>query len=224
MNILKSRAIFPKRSALVVIVIVILSLLLVLFYQGVLRKIGQWIVVDEKPRSAEAVVVLCSGIEYYPRLMEAAELYNKGVINKIIINGNRKTDEIRALEARGYQPCCPWYEDSLRVLDVFSVPRDSVIPIAVEDAYDTVSEAKGVGEVVLSKGLKRIIITTSKYHTRRAQYIWKKLFRDRLTIFMVAAKQDPYEPDTWWKDGRQIRWLMAEYGAWIYLAWKNVIE
>lgn len=197
---------------------------LVLFHQSILRKIGHWVIIDEDHYSAEAVVVLCSGVEYYPRLMEAAELYNNGVVKKIVINGNRKTDEIRKLEAKGYQPCCNWYENSLRVLEVFRVPRERVTHISIEDAYDTISEAKGVGAVIINKGVHQIIITTSKYHTRRARFIWKELYKDRLIIAMVAAKQDPYDPDNWWKDGRQIRWLMAEYGAWVYLAWKNIIE
>ena len=185
---------------------------------------GHWTVINEEPHHSKAVVVLCSGVEYFPRLIEAAQLFNRGIVKKIIINGNRKTDEIRELEAGGYQPCCAWYEDSLRVLDVFNIPRSAVIPISMEDAYDTISEAKGVGEVVISRGIGQIILTTSKYHTRRALYIWKKLYKNKLKISMVAANKDPYDPDNWWKDGRQIRWLMAEYGAWIYLAWKNIME
>jgi hypothetical protein len=39
----------------------------------------------------------------------------------------------------------------------------------------------------------------------------------------VSAKTDPYDPGGWWKDGRQIRWLMTEYGAWIYYYWKNIL-
>ena len=215
---------FSRKSGYAFAIIVISFLFLFLFHKPVLRMIGHWIVINEEPHHSEAVVVLCSGVEYYPRLIEAAQLFNRGIVKKIIINGNRKTDEIRELEAKGYQPCCAWYEDSLRVLDVFNVPRSAIIPISMEDAYDTISEAKGVGEVVISRGIGQIILTTSKYHTRRALYIWKKLYKNKLKISMVAANKDPYDPDNWWKDGRQIRWLMAEYGAWIYLAWKNIME
>ena len=45
---------------------------------------------------------------------------------------------------------------------------------------------------------------------------------NRLSIYMVAAASDPYDPDNWWKDGRQIRWLLAEYGAWIFYWWKEL--
>jgi len=96
-----------------------------------------------------------------------------------------------------------------------------VIIINAESAYDTVSEAKLVGEVLSEAGITSIILTTSKYHTRRARYIWKKLFPDRFTIRAVAARNDPFSPEAWWKEGRQVRWVLAEYGAWIYYFWKT---
>jgi hypothetical protein len=66
-------------------------------------------------------------------------------------------------------------------------------------------------------------VTTSKSHTRRAGFIWRNLFKNRLTVRVVAAANDPYDPAGWWKQGRQIRWALAEYGAWIYYWWKKVI-
>ncbi len=47
---------------------------------------------------ADAAVVLSTGIGYSPRLMQAAEIYNRGLVNYIVINGNRKTGFIRRLE------------------------------------------------------------------------------------------------------------------------------
>jgi hypothetical protein len=40
---------------------------------------------------------------------------------------------------------------------------------------------------------------------------------------MAAAEADPFDPDAWWREGRQIRWLMAEYGAWVFYLWKCFI-
>jgi uncharacterized SAM-binding protein YcdF (DUF218 family) len=187
------------------------------------RLMGDMIVIDDKAPSSDAVVVLNTGIEYYPRLIQAAALYRRGLAENIVINGNRKTDTIRGLEARGFQTCCPWYSDSVSILTMFGVPEDKIIPISIEDAYDTVSEAEEVGRELIKRKWTTVIITTSKYHTRRAKFIWQKKFINQLTIYMVSAKTDPYDPHNWWKDGRQIRWLLAEYGAWIYYWWKEII-
>ena len=210
------------RRSLVILIPLILVLLFILFSGAILRKMGGLVVVDEKPPYSDAVIVLKTGHEYYPRLIQAADIYQHGLARNVVINGNRKTDNLRKLEAKGFRRCCPWYADSVRILTMFGVPQDKIIWISAEDAYDTVSEADSVGKEMIRRNFTKAIITTSKYHTRRAKFIWKKMYENQLTVFMVSAKTDPYDPDNWWKDGRQIRWVLAEYGAWIFYWWKEI--
>ena len=188
------------------------------------RIMGDMIVADEKASPADAVVVLNTGIEYYPRLIQAADLYRQGLAANVVINGDRKTDTLRDLERKGFKTCCPWYADSVSILAMLGVPEDKIIRISNQDAYDTVSEADAVGRELIKRKWTAVIITTSKYHTRRAKFIWQKMYKNRITIFTVSAKTDPYDPDNWWKDGRQIRWVLAEYGAWLYYWWKEITE
>lgn len=202
-------------------VLLIVSALLYLFLGNILAAVGGFLVLEEKPEPSEAVVVLSTGIEYYPRLIEAAALFREGYAKKVVINGNRKTKTLRELERKGFTSCCLWYEDSLRILSLLGVPRDRVVTVSAEDAYDTVSEAKAVGTELINAGINRIIITTSKYHTRRARYIWERSFPHQFSIRTVPARDDPYSSSGWWKEGRQIRWVLAEYGAWIYYHWKK---
>lgn len=194
------------------------------FSGSILSKVGQSLVLNEKPVYSDAVVVLCVGVEYYPRLIEASELFREGFARKVVINGNRKTDVLRSLEKKGFEKCCPWYENSLRILSMLGVPREKVVCISAEDAYDTVSEAEEVGKGLIGQGFTSVIITTSKFHSRRAHFIWTKMYKNQLSICSVSAKTDPYEPQGWWKEGRQIRWVMAEYGAWLYYWWKGMKE
>jgi len=211
-----------QRLFRITVAILIAATAVYLFSASILTAIGNFIVIDEKPVRSDAVVVLNSGVEYYPRLIEAASLYNRGFAQTVVINGNRKTDVLRELEDKGFEACCPWHENSVRILSLFGVPRSNVISISVEDAYDTISEAKILGEELLARGFKRIIITTSKYHTRRTDFIWNKIFKNQLSMQTVAAKKDPYDPNGWWREGRQIRWVLAEYGAWLYYNWKRM--
>lgn len=197
-------------------------MLIYIFWGVILCGLGRFLVLDEDPAPSDAVVVLNTGVEYYPRLLEASDLYRKGFVTKVVINGNRKTDILRSLEKKGFERCCTWYEDSLRILSLYGVSKNKVVCISAEDAYDTVTEAEAVGKELLKQGFTRIIITTSKYHTRRARYIWKKMYGEELSIRSVSAKTDPYDPHGWWKEGRQIRWVLAEYGAWVYYYWKSI--
>ncbi|MGD9158107.1 MAG: YdcF family protein [Desulfobacteraceae bacterium] len=185
---------------------------------------GEFLIHDDLPTKSEAAVILNTGVEYYPRLVEAASIYKKGLVKKIVINGNRKTDSLRELEAMGFKSCCPWYEDRMRILEMLGVPVYDVIPVSAEDAYDTVSEAEAVGREIVEKGYKKIILITSKYHTRRAVHIWKEMYKNNLDVASVSAKTDPFDPSSWWRDGRQVRWVLAEYGAWIFYYWQKITD
>jgi uncharacterized SAM-binding protein YcdF (DUF218 family) len=195
-------------------------ILLLIFSKQILITGGRWLVVSDTPTRSDAIVVLNTGVEIYPRLIQAASLHSDGFADKVIINGNRKTEVLRDLEEKGFQRCCVWYEDSIRILGLLGVPSDKIIPISAEDAYDTVSEAEIVGKQIVEKGFARIILATSKYHTRRARFIWKGMYEEKIEVYTVAAMSDIYNPQGWWREGKQIRWVLAEYGAWIYYYWK----
>ena len=202
-------------------VFIILLLFLIIFHRWFLSSLGDFLVYNQEFEQADVVVVLNTGAEIYPRLIEAADLYKQGKVKQIIINGNRKTDVLIELEKKGYRPAVPWYENRLRVFEVLGVPRNKVISISGEAAYDTVSEAQLVGQLLLQNKIQSIVVTTSKSHTKRAAFIWNDLYGEKLKIYSHSASSDPYQADAWWYDGRQIRWVMAEYGGWLFLYWKK---
>ena len=215
---------FPikKKTFYIALCILFFIILMYVLSNAILTVVGNFLIRDERPVKSDAIVVLNTGMDYYPRLIESADLFKKGLAGKIVLNGNRKTDELREIEEKGFVACCPWCENSLRILSIYGVPRNEVICISAEDAYDTVSEAELIGEEILKKGFTRVILTTSKSHTRRASFIWKRMYRDSLSLCIVSAKSDPYDPQGWWREGRQIRWVLAEYGAWIFYGWKSI--
>jgi uncharacterized SAM-binding protein YcdF (DUF218 family) len=193
-----------------------------LLHGWLLTGLGSWLVRDDPVGRSEAVVVLSTGIDYYPRLMEAARLVREGLATTAVINGNRKSPALRELEQMGYQPERPWYTESVRILEVLGVPNEQVLPISAENAYDTISEARKVGGTLVQLGFRSITLATSRYHTRRAGHIWEQQFGDQMEIRVVAASEDPFRADGWWRSGRQIRSLLAEYGAWGFLAYQSL--
>jgi uncharacterized SAM-binding protein YcdF (DUF218 family) len=46
-------------------------------------------------------------------------------------------------------------------------------------------------------GGKRVILITSKYHTRRVQTIWSKLVGD---YPHAIVRYTSYDPDRWWRN------------------------
>lgn len=214
-----------KQKIFTVPILLLCVLIGAFFLSGsVFKYMGEFLINDDTPVKSDAAIVLNTGVEYYPRLVEAASIYKRGLAEKIVINGNRKTDSLRELEAMGFNSCCSWYEDRVRILEMLGVPGYDVIPVSAEDAYDTVSEAEAMNSKIAEQGYERIILITSKFHTRRAAHIWKKMYKDELDITSVSAKTDPFDPSSWWRDGRQIRWVLAEYGAWIFYYWQKIVD
>ena len=189
---------------------------LVVIHGKILTGIGSFLVVEDIPQKAEAAVVLNGGVDIYPRLIEAADLYRKVKVDTVVINGNRKTDTLRQLESSGYEPPSKWYAKIISVLNHQKVPKDHIVAISAEDAYDTISEARIVGAILINNGMSNVIITTSKFHSRRARHIWSKMYKGKLKVYIAPAKNDPFNPEAWWKSGRQVRWVLSEYGAWTY--------
>jgi uncharacterized SAM-binding protein YcdF (DUF218 family) len=194
-------------------------LLILLFLAGpwLMTRAGEFLVVDETPlESADAVVVLTTGVDYLPRLMQAAELYKQGLAKYIVVNGNRKTDIHRKLEKQGYVSPGNWYDSSIAILEFLGVKRTAILFVNAEDVFDTVSEAETVGPVLAQNNIRSIIVTTSKFHTRRSIAIWRHLYESKFDLQVMGASEDPFEVDGWWLHGRQIRQLLGEYGGWLY--------
>ena len=199
-----------------IFLVVLVIAFLVVLHEKILTGMGSILVVEDIPKKASAAVVLNTGVDIYPRLIEAANLYRKVKVDRVVINGNRKTDILRALESDGYEPPSKWHAEIISVLTHQKVPKDHIMAISAEDAYDTISEAKIVGAILINNGMSSVVITTSKFHSRRARHIWSKMYKGKLKVFVAPAKNDPFNPEAWWKNGRQIRWVLSEYGAWIY--------
>jgi len=202
----------------------LLLALMVVMHTKILTGIGSFLVVQDIPQKADAAVVLYTGVDIYPRLIEAADLYRKVKVEKVVINGNRKTDVLRQLESSGYVSPCKWYADEISALAHQGEARDHILAISSENAYDTISEAKIVGSTLMNNGMTNIIITTSKFHSRRAHHIWKNMYKGKLQIYIAPAATDPFDPGSWWKNSRQIRWLLSEYGAWVYYYWMKIFD
>lgn len=208
-----------RRKLLIIGAIVIV--LLYLSRAAWLGYLGRSLVVDEPEAKADVAVVLSTGVDYIPRLLQAATLYRHGRVSMVLINGNRKTDVIRKLEKKGFVPCCNTYENSLRILEMHGVPREKVWTVDAEDVFDTVSEAQTIKPFLARHEVKSMIITTSKFHTRRARYVWQKVMETEEGIYASAAQDDPFDPGGWWTQGRQVKQVMGEYGGLAYYLWKR---
>ncbi|UCG39465.1 MAG: YdcF family protein [bacterium] len=204
-----------KRNIAVVLAAA-LSGAVVLTFLGVTMAVGALVRADE-PARADAVVVLFHDTEIYLRMTEAARLYREGYVPKVVINGGRVHPVLKEMEAGGFSRDWRWEEEYRDYLRFLGVPLEDVIFIQVEDSFDSWGEATYLGERLRRLGMKDLIITTNKYHSRRAGYVWERLYGGVFGIRVVPVRSEPFSAWSWWREGRQFKWTLYELGSWIFL-------
>lgn len=172
---------------------------------------------SEAPVKADAVVVLFHDTEVYMRMTEAARLYREGFVEKVVINGGREHPILKTMGSQGFSRRWRWDEEYHSVLEFLGVPLEDVVFIQVKDSFDSKGEASYLGKQLLELGYESLIITTNKYHSRRAGYIWENLYQDEFRITVVPVRDEPFSPASWFKDARQFKWTVYEMGSWLFL-------
>jgi uncharacterized SAM-binding protein YcdF (DUF218 family) len=150
-----------------------------------LRALGDYLVSGQEPFRADMIVVL-GGDDRGNRILKGAELLRKGYAPKILVSG----------------PYCCYDQVESDVAIGFAVrrgyPADWFISLPVK-GNSTEEEAREVLAELDRRGVRRFLVVTSNYHTRRAARIYGRLVpADRFRV--VAARDWAFHPDGWWRD------------------------
>lgn len=172
------------------------AVLLLLFHAPVLAALGNFLVKAGPPQKADVIVVL-AGDAFGRRILTAGELIKEGWAPQALISGPNGF--------YGNYEC------------------DLAIPFAVKAGYpesgflhfehrarSTEEEARVVTAKLRAMGVKRAILLTSNFHTRRAGRIFRRAAPD-ITFFVVAAPDEYFKPDSWWHDREACKIFLYEW-------------
>ena len=190
----------------------------VLFAVGLVAfpRLGPWLVVEDPLDKADAIVVL--GGTMYERPLEAVDLYNAGYAPKIFL--------IRQIPDWGEQILIDRHIPVVREVDIqrealikLGIPPDAIETIEPSD--NTAAEARHVRDLVAARKMSRVIIVTSKQHTRRARLVMqRRLAPVGAQVIMRGTRYDrAVLTSWWWRDRATFRFTMFEtqrlLGYWI---------
>ena len=86
---------------------------------------------------------------------------------------------------------------------------------------NTEQEVEELARELRRAGKTSVILITSPEHTRRVWTLWHKLAGDKPTALVHAAHNDPFDPDHWWKNTRDVLAVVREtlglVNAWLGL-------
>lgn len=178
------------------LVLAVVLVLLIGFHTAILTAFGNFLVKAGPPENADVIVVL-AGDGFGLRILKAGDLIKAGYAPKALISGpsgiygNYECDlAIPFAVKAGY-------------------PESYFIPLE-HDARSTDTEARVVVKKLHEMDAKRVILVTSNYHTRRAGLIFRRAAPD-LTFFVVAAPDEYFKPDSWWRDREASKTFVYEW-------------
>ena len=158
-------------------------LVLLLFHTPVLAALGNFLVKAGPPQKADIIVVL-AGDGFGHRILTAGELVQQGYAPKAMISGpdgnygKFECDLAIPFAAKAGEP-------------------ESDFVHFEHHGRSTVEEAQAVVKKLREMGVKRVILVTSNYHTRRVGNIFRREAPD-LDFIVVAAPDEFFKPDNWW--------------------------
>ena len=188
------------------IVVAILAVLGFLTYRPLLRAAGNYLILEEKPVPADAIVVLAGGDVSRP--LEAMHLYKAGMAPWVVVTTEKVPRVFELLKKDGIV-LNQTYENYVKVIAGYGVPEDHVLRIEkyVSDTHD---EMNAIAAFAKSRGWKRLLIVTSNFHTRRAKLTARFVLEPEIHATVVAATQDGFDPATWYKSQGDTRTFVIE--------------
>lgn len=185
------------RIALGVAALGLLAALLVLLVgPPVLRAVGRWLVVEEPVGAADVLFVHGGHLPF--RAMEAARLHGQGLAPEVWLAAIAPTPEEEALAGLGIEVPQGWHWNR-QVLERLGVPAGA-IRLLPEPVLSTADEVALVARELRRRGGRRVLLVTSKQHSRRVRVLWNRLAPAGLTAIVRPAADDPFDGDGWWRN------------------------
>lgn len=174
----------------------VLAAALAFTHETWLGALGRYLVEAEEPEKADMVVVL-AGDGFGHRILKAAELVRQGYAPSILVSGPPGL--------YGYHEC----DLAIPYAVKKGYPEKWFIPLPM-DTYSTREEAEIIIPELRKRGVKKFLLVTSDFHTRRAGAIFRRYAGD-LQFRVVASKDEFFRPDAWWRDRQAGRVFVFEW-------------
>ena len=169
---------------------------------------GRYLQHEDPLKKADAIFVLAG--TRLERPLEAVDLYKEGHAPLIVISPGRPEPGEYLLRQRGID--FPTEAELQRNALIRSGIPESALPPVTGYVDNTAQEANLLRSMVKKNHWRRVIIVTSKYHTRRAAFAFRRgLAGTGAEVIMRASRYDPSHPAQWWRFRPDFRFATSEF-------------
>ena len=161
-----------------------------------LRNVGTWLVVSDPLERSPAVAVLAGDVPF--RAIEAATLFKDAWASEVWLTRPAVPKIIQDELVR--LGITLRLEDSYdrEILAALGVPA-SAIRLIDGSAMNTTAELQLIARRARAMAADRVIIVTSRPHTRRVRATWRSLIGASPRAIVRGTSRDAYDPERWWR-------------------------
>lgn len=209
----QARSSSKQKATRKLLIFAVFLLIVFLFRNQILSTMGNYLIKESALVKADAIVVLGGGS--YERGLHASELYHDGYAELLICTGGNTPYSLQAIGKPMLEA-----QVSKSVLLNQSVSQEEII--CLEGATSTFEEAQEIKQFAGSMALERIIIVSSKHHTRRVSKVFEKAFQDEgIQLIYSGAPSLSYEESQWWESEEGMIMVNNEYMKLLYYAFMH---
>ena len=152
---------------------------------------GRFLIRAEPPAKADLIVVL-AGDWRGRRILYASELVRQGYASRALVSGPAHHYGINESEL------------AIAFAVKHGYPASALIPYPL-NSNSTQEEAEVIVPELRRRGVKRVLVVTSDYHTRRSGRIYRAVAPD-LEVHVAAAPDAVFRAGNWWRyrEGQKI--------------------
>ena len=192
----------------------IVSLFLLTFFLGlyfvrhpIFRFAAESWVIEDPLEKADVLMVLSDDNFYADRATRAAELFREGKAPLVVASGRRLRPSAGIAELMEHD------------LVERGVPKDKILRFA-QDGDSTREEAEALVKLAKTKKWHKAIIVTSNYHTRRARYVFRRVFPQDIEIRVAGARDGNFDPGNWWEKRKSTKLFIREIAGMLVTIWE----
>jgi uncharacterized SAM-binding protein YcdF (DUF218 family) len=158
---------------------------------------AQWLVIDSKPQNADIAIVLGGGGG--SRLRQALNLYDQQLVDELLLVDFKEK----------------YWEHITRYLCPDCILADKKVTI-LSGSNSTKTDAQFSLEYCKKQGIKKVLVVTDPYHTRRSALTFSWVFRESdITVDVVSSGDygKCLSPENyWWIDITTLKTVWLELG------------
>jgi len=194
-------------NLLILLFLMVICTFLYLVRRPIFRFTAESWVVEDSLDKADALIVLSDDNFYADRATRAAELFREGKAPVVVASGRRLRPKAGIAELMEHD------------LVERGVPKEKIWRF-VHDADSTMEEAEALRRLAKERKWRSMIVVTSNFHTRRARYIFRRIFPQGLEIRVASARDADFDPEHWWERRKSTKELMREFAGMVVAIWE----